>query len=148
MILSPKTIKSLNIIRPCLSAGVFEGVSYGLGHAGYDLRIAEDYTVYPQSFMLASVMEQIYMPNDIVGVVHDKSTWARLGLSVNNTIVEPGWVGYLTLELINDNAKLPVYLKAGMGIAQIIFHRMEEATDSPYDGKYQNQKSGPQPAKF
>ena len=80
------------------------------------------------------------MPTNMLGIVHDKSTWARRGLSVFNTVIEPGWHGFLTLELVyhgNENLLIP----AGSGIAQVIFHRtMEEAE---YTGKYANQPDRP-----
>lgn len=78
------------------------------------------------------------MPNNVVGVVHDKSTWARLGLTVQNTIIEPGWHGYLTLEIVN-HSRMNITLKNGMPIAQVLFHFLDETTEQPYSGKYQNQ---------
>lgn len=80
------------------------------------------------------------MPPYLVGIVHDKSTWARRGLSVRNTVIEPGWHGFLTLELVYDgNTRLTI--PAGAGIAQIIFHEL--ASPANYDGKYQNQPDKP-----
>ena len=62
------------------------GVSYGLSEAGYDLRIKQAVTLHPfKRFALASTIEKFDMPRDLVAVVHDKSTWARKGLSVFNT---------------------------------------------------------------
>lgn len=81
------------------------------------------------------------MPQDLVGVVHDKSTWARKFLSVQNTVVEPGWKGFLTLEF-NFYGSEEVIIKRGQGIAQVLFSRLEE--DGDYgDGKYQNQENRP-----
>lgn len=96
--------------------------------------------------MLLSTMERFTMPNDVVGIVHDKSTWARRGLAVQNTVIEPGWSGYLTLEVTNHGHDV-IQCWGGVGIAQIIFHRLDEPTDMPYDGKYQNQERGPQRAR-
>lgn len=135
------------------------GVSYGLAEAGYDIRLKEDVVFRPwRRFVLASAVEKFQMPDDLVGVVHDKSTWARKGVSVLNTVIEPGWEGYLTMELVfhgsftwdwNPNSipwgphfKLP----AGTGIAQILFSRT--TLKARYSGKYQNQKEGPQEAIF
>lgn len=87
-------------------------------------------------FTLASTIEQFNMPNNLVGIVHDKSTWARRGLSVFNTVIEPKWSGFLTIELVyhgNEDLHIP----AGSGIAQVIFHEIVEPAS--YDGKYQNQ---------
>lgn len=91
-------------------------------------------------FVLASAYERFNMPTDLVGVVHDKSTWARQGVSVFNTVIEPGWKGYLTLEIV-FHGNQPVTLPAGAGIAQVIFHQVAEPAS--YDGKYQNQENKP-----
>ena len=76
---------------------------------------------------------------------HDKSTWARRGLSVFNTVIEPDWRGFLTLELVYHGWK-PLRIPAGAGIAQVIFHRTEE-TASYGNGKYQDQADQPVEAK-
>lgn len=117
------------------------GVSYGLGEAGYDLRIKQAVTLGPgRRFTLASTVERFQMPPDLVGIVHDKSTWARLGLSVFNTVVEPGWEGWLTLELVYHGDQT-LHIPEGAGIAQVIFHRIEQPAS--YDGKYQGQADEP-----
>jgi dCTP deaminase len=91
-------------------------------------------------------VERFEMPNHLVGVVHDKSTWARQGLSVFNTVIEPTWSGYLTLELVyHGNGEL--LIPAGAGIAQVLFYSLlHEASYG--DGKYQNQPDEPVGAKF
>ncbi len=120
---------------------VANGMSYGLSEAGYDIRIAQDITLdKDKSFSLASALEYFHMPDNLIGVVHDKSSWARQGLSVFNTILEPSWVGYLTLELFY-RGETPLVIKAGSPIAQVIFHEIKER--ATYSGKYQNQ--GPEP---
>ena len=119
----------------------FNGVSYGLSEAGYDIRIKQDVVLHPfRRFKLASTMELFSMPYDLVGVVHDKSTWARRKLSVFNTVIEPGWDGYLTLELVYHGWK-PLKIKAGSGIAQVLFHKLEN--HAAYAGKYQSQADRP-----
>lgn len=125
----------------------FEGTSYGLSEAGYDLRLDQNVTLTPENrFQLASATEHFTMPENLVGVVHDKSTHARRGLSVFNTVIEPGWTGYLTLELVWHGSG-ELHIKEGCGIAQVLFH--EISLDASYgDGKYQNQKRGPQAARF
>ncbi len=136
------------------------GVSYGLGEAGYDIRIKQEIkfrplTLGPQievdgeiefgRFCIASAMEEFQMPADLVGIVHDKSTWARQGLSVFNTVIEPGFKGGLTLELVfHGNRELTI--PAGAGIAQVIFSSL--AHDACYEGKYQNQSTEPTPSIF
>lgn len=132
------------------------GVSHGLSLAGYDITIAEDVFFGEHGvsvdgewkqgrFTLASTVEEFNMPFDLVGVVHDKSTWARRGLAVFNTVIEPGWRGFLTLELVHHGLK-PLHIKAGSGIAQVIFSKLAEP--AAYSGKYQDQVAGPVKAKF
>ena len=146
------------------------GVSWGLSEAGYDIRIKqkilfgkdginrfaaaiftnkdgkkEGYFNDNSNFILASTIEEFDMPDDLVGIVHDKSTWARQGLSVFNTVIEPGWKGFLTLELVyHGNTEL--IIPAGSGIAQVIFHRTSNKVK--YEGKYQNQENKPVASKF
>lgn len=122
------------------------GMSAGCSHAGYDIRVAEDLLLWPMGFALASTVEMFDMPKDVLGVVHDKSTWARLGIAVQNTVIEPGWRGYLTLE-ISNNRWWPLRIKAGSPIAQVLFHVLDQPVDG-YSGKYQNQEAGPQKARF
>jgi dCTP deaminase len=145
------------------------GVSYGLAEAGYDIRIKQQIEFYPPGpmqpeckvwvvepplrggevktgrFTIASAIEEFDMPPNLVGIVHDKSTWARQGLSVFNTVIEPSWKGFLTLELVfhgNERVTIP----AGAGIAQVIFSRTVE--EGHYDGKYQHQANRPVEAIF
>lgn len=118
------------------------GVSFGLSVAGYDLRIRQSVTLSPVNrFALASTIEAFHMPDNLVGYVKDKSTWARQALSVFNTVVEPGWIGdALTLELVYHGTG-ELHIQAGSGIAQILFHRIEEP--AKYTGKYQFQSARP-----
>lgn len=123
-------------------------MTYGLGPAGYDVRVEFDAEgeipfihMEPGEFRLASTVELFHMPLHIIGIVHDKSTWARRGLAVQNTVIEPGWGGHLTLELTNHGTEeLKIY--RGQAIAQILFHMLTSPTDG-YEGKYQNQERGP-----
>jgi len=118
------------------------GVSYGLTEAGYDVRIKQQVNLNSgERFVLASTVERFQMPSTLVGVVHDKSTWARRGLSVFNTVIEPGWNGWLTLELTHHGHGT-LYIPAGAGIAQVLFHYLEWPADYG-DGKYQNQENAP-----
>ena len=142
------------------------GTSFGLSEAGYDIRINETVTYYYHElrpwvaiyneerggmvghsgrFILASAMEVFQMPLNLVGTVKDKSSWARQGVSVFNTVIEPGWNGILTLELVfNGNKSFTI--PAGAGIAQVLFARLECNGDYG-DGKYQNAE-GIEEAKF
>lgn len=148
MILSSQEIRRNGswIIDPFVERTVFKGMSYGLSHAGYDVRIAEEVNLSRGEFALASTVERFAMPTNLIAMVHDKSTWARRGLSLFNTVIEPGWHGFLTLELVCHAPFLSI--ASGSPIAQIVFMRMTEPTDRPYAGKYQNQSSGPQPARM
>lgn len=166
-------LKAAPIKNMFLTKHHFNGCSHGMSEAGYDIRIAEDITFHPGerkwwkpwnmqpsitrwrknaewsdptiigNFCLASTIEEFQMPSNLTGIVHDKSTWARRGLSVFNTVIEPGWKGFLTLELV-FNGPDPIKIPSGTGIAQVIFH--ETRQHITYDGKYQNAKAGPQEA--
>jgi dCTP deaminase len=134
-------------VSPIVKTKIREhGVSYGMSEAGYDLRIKQSVTLHPlKRFALASTIERFDMPKDLVAIVHDKSTWARRGLSVFNTVIEPDWRGWLTLELVYHGWK-PIRIPAGAGIAQAIFHRIEQPA-SYGGGKYQDQEDKPVGAK-
>ena len=123
---------------------IVNGVSYGLGPASYDVRIAHDLFLMRGEAALANTIENFIMPDDVVGYVVDKSTYARRFVSAFNTLLDPGWQGNLTLELVNLG-NCPVNIKAGDPIVQIVFHWLDERTDRPYSGKYQNQPSHPVP---
>lgn len=94
----------------------------------------------PGRFTLASAIEEFDMPINLVGEVKDKSTWARQGLSVFNTVIEPGWKGFLTLELVFHGNSV-VHIPAGSGIAQVLFYPL--TNPGQYEGKYQNQEDRP-----
>lgn len=141
-ILPAQTIRLLQPIDPFYERTVVNGMTFGLGPAGYDVRIAETVVVHSASFTLASTIERFDMPADVLAYVKDKSSWARRGLCVQNTVIEPGWRGFLTLELTNHGG-MPVKIAKGSPIAQIIFHRLEAPTEQPYAGKYQDQRPGP-----
>ncbi len=143
MILPAQWIRMYKPIKPFCERTKEFGMSYGLSAAGYDIRIAEDIYLNKGDFVLASSLEEFNMPNNLLAYVKDKSTWARQGIAVQNTVIEPGWKGYLTLEITN-HSKLPITFKQGMPIAQIVFHELKEPTEQPYDGKYQNQSAGAQ----
>jgi dCTP deaminase len=153
MILSAQSIRKKGLLTPIEDRTEHRGRTYGLSACGYDVRVEFDGTgernwivLNPGAFTLASTIERFTMPNDIVGIVHDKSSWARQGLAVQNTVIEPGWSGWLTLELTN-HSKTPIKIYRGVGIAQVIFHLLDEPTEQEYDGKYQAQERGPQAAR-
>jgi len=147
VIASAQTLQRLQPLTPFLPRTRFEGVSFGLSSAGYDIRIDQDAILKPHEFFLASTVERFNMPLNLLGIVHDKSTWARVGLAVQNTVIEPGWAGHLTIELTNHGYGI-LFVKKGVGIAQVIFHLLDVATDQPYEGKYQDQANKPVAAIF
>lgn len=151
-ILSAQSIRRHIEIEPFSEVGTAHGMSYGLSSCGYDLRLDKIGTMCHKQwmlrgggFMIASVMERIVIPKNCAGLIKDKSSWARRGIAVQNTIAEPGWEGYLTIE-ISNHSDLPILLQKGMPICQIVFEWLDEETNLPYNGKYQNQRDIPTPA--
>lgn len=146
MIIPPQTIAATpGLITPFRDRYVEHGMSGGLGCAGYDIAIDQDLWLWPGAYRLASSVERFRLPDDMLMMVVDKSTWARRGVTVQHTCAEPGWTGYLTLEIANHGWRL-VRIRRGMPMAQAVFHRIEAPTDRPYRGKYQGQRRGPVPA--
>jgi dCTP deaminase len=142
-VLSAQTIRRLGLVSPLREAFRDElGNSGGLGPCGYDITLAFDINMNPGNFRLTSAEEMFEMPNDVMGVVHDKSSLARRGVAVQNTVIEPGWRGHLTLEITNHGAGI-LAMPRGSAIAQVLFHRLDEPTEMPYRGKYQDQPAGP-----
>lgn len=146
-VLASRTLRQVRPVEPFVERTRHEetNTTFGLSACGYDVRLDQAINLGRGAFTLASTLEKFTMPNWIVGIVHDKSTWARRGVAVQNTVIEPGWSGFLTLELTNHGDS-DLILPEGTPIAQILFHMLDEPTDIPYDGKYQNQKRGPQEA--
>jgi dCTP deaminase len=105
------------------------------------------FMLHPGEFVLASTLEHIELPGDLVARLEGKSSLGRIGLLIHSTAgyVDPGWKGHLTLELSNV-ANLPVTLYRGMKIGQITFARMTTPADNLYGSpalgsKYQGQTS-------
>jgi len=93
----------------------------------------------PNSFALARAVEHLQIPRNVLVVCIGKSTLARCGLIVNITPVEPGWRGYLTIE-ISNTTPLPAKIYANEGIAQLLFLEGDEKCENPYGSrKYQDQ---------
>ncbi len=159
------------MITPFEEKLVREGVvSYGLSSFGYDVRLADEFKVFtnvhsavvdpknfdpksfievkgdyclipPNSFILSRSHEYIKMPRNIFAICLGKSTYARCGLIVNVTPLEPGWEGHITME-ISNTTPLPAKVYANEGIAQLIFLEGEQP-ETTYDsrkGKYQKQQ--------
>ena len=147
-----------------------KNISYGLSSFGYDARVSDEFKIFtdvdsavvdpknfkqnsfvsrkvneciipPNSFALASTVEYFKIPNDILVICLGKSTYARCGIIVNVTPLEPGWEGYVTLEFSNTTP-LPAKIYANEGAAQFIFLKGSEEPETTYaqrNGKYMKQ---------
>ncbi|WP_169054838.1 dCTP deaminase [Azospirillum sp. TSA2s] len=170
MLLCDTEISLSGIIEPFEEGQVRKaGTSYGLSSYGYDVRLgrefvtikptgwalspdtiseadvmrteADTFVLHPGAFVLAVTAEYLRMPADVTGLVCDKSSWARCGLSVQNTVLEAGWHGEVTLELHNQSPR-PLLLTAGQGIAQVLFVKGMPCATTYADraGRYQGQR--------
>ena len=113
----------------------------------------EPFILHPGEFVLGSTLERVRIPDDLVARLEGKSSLGRLGLLIHSTAgyVDPGWDGYLTLELSNV-ANLPITIYPGMKIGQISFIRLTTPAGVPYGSratrsKYQGQR-GPTASRF
>ena len=146
-------------------------ISYGTSSYGYDVRCGTEFKLItninatiidpknfdpksfisfeqdhciipPHSFVLATTVEYFKMPANVLGICVGKSTYARCGIIVNVTPIEPGFEGHITLELSNTT-HLPAKIYAQEGIAQIVFFMSDTHCDTTYKdrkGKYQGQR--------
>lgn len=99
------------------------------------------YDIKPGEFILAHSVEYVKVPMNVVGLVCDKSTYARCGIALQNTVLEPGWEGQITLEISNHN-QCPVRLYVNGGIAQVLFIKSDDPCLVSYNqrnGKYMGQ---------
>ena len=145
-------------------------VSYGTSSYGYDVRCAADFKVFtnisstivdpkafdknsfvdmtrdvcvipPNSFALARTVEYFRIPRNVLTICLGKSTYARCGIIVNVTPLEPEWEGHVTLEFSNTTP-LPAKIYANEGVAQMLFFESDEECETSYrdrGGKYQGQ---------
>ena len=148
-------------------------ISYGLSSFGYDARVSAQFKIFtnvnsdvvdpknfkesnfitkntseciipPNSFVLASTIEHFKIPKDVLVICLGKSTYARCGIIVNVTPLEPGWEGYVTLEFSNTTP-LPAKIYANEGVAQFIFIKGNESPEVSYsDRKGKYMKQGPE----
>jgi dCTP deaminase len=146
-------------------------VSYGTSSYGYDVRCAREFKIFtninstivdpknfdpqsfvdvdsdvciipPNSFALARTVEYFRIPRNVLVVCLGKSTYARCGIIVNVTPLEPEWEGHVTLEFSNTTT-LPAKIYANEGVAQMLFFESDEVCGTSYKdrgGKYQGQK--------
>ncbi|MGD9504815.1 MAG: dCTP deaminase [Syntrophobacteraceae bacterium] len=159
------------MIEPFVETQVQKGViSYGLSSYGYDIRIADQFKIFtnintcvvdpkafdersfidfqgdvciipPNSFALGRSMEYIRVPREALVLCIGKSTYARCGIIVNITPLEPEWEGYITIE-VSNTTPLPCRIYSNEGIAQLIFLESDECCERSYkdkQGKYQKQ---------
>ena len=160
-----------DMISPFVDNQIREGtISYGLSSYGYDIRVSNEYKVFtnvnnsvvdpkkfdeksfidykgdvcvvpPNSFALARSIEYFKIPRNVLTVCLGKSTYARCGIIVNVTPLEPGWEGHVTLEFSNTTP-LPAKIYANEGAAQFVFLQGNEEPATTYaqrDGKYMKQ---------
>ncbi len=113
----------------------------------------DPFILHPGEFVLGSTLERVTIPDDMVARLEGKSSLGRLGLLIHSTAgyVDPGWDGFLTLELSNV-ANLPITIYPGMKIGQISFFRLSTPAERPYGStetrsKYQGQR-GPTASRF
>jgi len=118
-----------------------------------EVKQGEPFILHPGEFVLGSTLERIATPEDMVARLEGKSSLGRLGLLIHSTAgyVDPGWDGYLTLELSNV-ANLPITIYPGMKIGQISFFMLTTPAEVPYGSKstkskYQGQR-GPTASRF
>lgn len=167
-----REMASKGMIEPFSDKQVREGViSYGLSSYGYDMRIADEFKIFtsihntlvdpktldsknfidfkgdvciipPNSFALGRSVEYLRIPRETIAICLGKSTYARCGIIINVTPLEPEWEGYVTIE-ISNTAPLPAKIYANEGIAQLLFLGAAEICETSYAdkaGKYQAQK--------
>jgi len=102
---------------------------------------SEEVVIPPHSFLLATTMEYIKVPENLTAFVEGRSSIGRIGLFIQNAgWVDPGFEGEITLELYNAN-RLPIKLIAGRRVCQLVFAQLDKEALIPYSGKYQKQKS-------
>ena len=100
---------------------------------------ADTYLLLPGQFVLATTKEYFALPEDLTAFVEGRSSLGRMGLFIQNAgWVDPGFKGEITLELYNAN-RFAIELKAGRRVGQLVFAKMDDAAQNPYNGKYQGQ---------
>lgn len=101
---------------------------------------ADNIIIPPHHFLLATTEEYVKLPDDITAFVEGRSSIGRIGLFIQNAgWIDPGFEGRITLELYNASS-LPIKLRAGRRICQIVFCKMDRSAENPYRGKYQGQE--------
>ena len=98
------------------------------------------FLLMPHQFVLATTQEYFKLPNDLTAFVEGRSSVGRMGLFIQNAgWVDPGFEGEITLELFNASDK-PILLKSGRRVGQLVFAKLDNEAENPYNGKYQKQR--------
>lgn len=106
----------------------------------YKTITSDTYLILPGQFVLATTMEYFELPDDLTAFVEGRSSLGRMGLFIQNAgWVDPGFKGEITLELYNAN-KCAIELRCGRRVGQLVFAKMDQCAQNPYNGKYQGQK--------
>ncbi len=104
----------------------------------YIKEVGKEFVINPQEHVLLTTKESIKLPNDIMAFVNLRSSFARLGLMIPPTIVDAGFEGQLTIEILGS--AFPVLIKEGTRFIHLIFAKTLTPVENPYQGKYQGQK--------
>jgi dCTP deaminase len=104
----------------------------------YQLEQGEAFILNPDEKMLVSTLEKIQLPNDLMGFVELRSTYARCGLLLPPTILDGGFRGIITLEI--RGTSFPIKLYSGDRFAHVVFSKLTSPLEKPYSGKYQGQQ--------
>ncbi|BCU68388.1 deoxycytidine triphosphate deaminase [Sulfolobales archaeon HS-7] len=104
----------------------------------YDVEIGEEFLIRPHEHVLLTTEEYMELPRDIMAFVNLRSTFARAGLFIPPTIVDAGFSGQLTIEVLGS--EFPVLLKRGQRFLHLIFARTLTPVEKPYSSRYQGQK--------
>jgi len=104
----------------------------------YETINSNEIVIYPHEHILMTTLEYLELPNDVMAFVNLRSTFARLGLSIPPTIVDAGFKGQLTIEVVGS--EFPIKLESGQRFLHLIFARTLTPVEKPYNGKYQNQQ--------
>ncbi|EWG06442.1 MAG: deoxycytidine triphosphate deaminase [Candidatus Aramenus sulfurataquae] len=103
----------------------------------YVVTHGHEFIIGPHEHVLLTTLEYVKMPNDLVGFVNLRSTFARLGLFIPPTIIDAGFEGQITIELVGS--EFPVRLKKGTRFIHVIFAKTTTPVENPYRGKYMGQ---------
>jgi dCTP deaminase len=104
----------------------------------YEVLKSDEFVIYPNERVLLTTLEYVKLPNDIMGFVELRSSFARLGLTIPPTIIDAGFEGNVTLEV--HGSTFPIKLYKGQRFAHVIFSKTLNPVLRPYQGKYQGQR--------